>query len=375
MRPVTANFKAAVSGSHRMNVRATVLTTPGQHGTAPTGTVIPVTQGSATFDTTANVLGSFNLMTSQSWPVNYQDLLSPYGNEMFLERGVVYAAGSTEWVSLGYFRVNDVEQQDAPAGLVQVAGVDRMQGIVDARIPSPITFVVGTTVSSIIQYLVTDVYSWATYQIDASLTSAVLSVNQITTDDRYGFLHDLITSYGMIWYWDYRGVLVVTPPPSLSSPVATILTGRQGVMVSMFRGLSRDGVYSGCVATGQQVSDGTAPFALVVDTNTTSPTYWYGPFGKVPKFYSSSFLTTNAQCASAAQSILTQSTGLPYEVDFGMIPNPALMPWDPVMISTDLGGIQTETHILKQMVIGLGPGDSMTAQTRQLVNGQFNVIG
>lgn len=375
MRPVSSKFLAAVGSSHRMASRATVLSTVGQNGTTPTGTVIPLDDGTVTFDSTANVVSTMSLVTSQAWPANYADLLTPYGNEVFIERGVVYGDGTTEWVSMGYFRLDDVDQQTAPDGPITLSGPDRMQGIIDARIVAPITFAAGTTVAGIITSLVSSVYTWATFSIDSSLTTAQINVAQTTTDDRFGFINDLVTSYGMIWYWDYRGVLIVTFPPSLTAPVATILSGRKGVMVTMSRSLTRDAVYSGCVASGQQATANTPPFAVVVDIDPTSPTYWYGKFGQVPRFYSSSFLTTVAQCQSAAASLLQQSTGLPYEVDFGMVPNPALMPWDPVTISTDRGGIQTESHILKQLVIGLKPASAMTAQTRQYLNGQFRVIG
>lgn len=374
MRPVSARFLKAVAGSHRMAARATVLSTVGQNGTAPSGTVIPIEAGSVTFDSTANVVSTMTLTTSASWPASATDLLTPYGHELFIERGVVYGDGSTEWVSLGYFRMDQVEQGQLN-GPITLTGPDRMQGVIDARITSPITFASGTTVAGIITSLVSAIYPWAVFSLDASLTTATINAAQTTTDDRFGFINDLVTSYGMIMYWDYRGYLIVTPPPSLANPVTTIASGRKGVVLSVARTLNRDGVYSGCVASGQQATNNTPPYALVVDTNPTSPTFWYGNFGQVPQFYSSSFLTTTAQCQSAALSIMVQSTGLPYELDFGMVPNPALVPWDPVLISTDFNGFVLETHVLKQIVIGLTPADSMTGQTRQLLNGAFSVIG
>lgn len=356
-----------------MNSRVRICT-PGMNGTNPAGTVIPIETGSVTFDTSAQVNATADVVTSQSWPVNYQDLLTPYGNEAFIERGVIYGDGSTEWVSLGYYRINTVEQADAPLGSVEITCSDRMQGVVDARIPSPITFAAGTTVISIIQSLITGIYPWALFDYDASLSTATINVAQTTTDDRYGFINDLVTSYGMIWYWDYRGYLFIHHPPSLTAPVLMINSGRSGVLVSMARGLDRTGVYNGCAATGQQASDQAPPYALVVDANPSSPTYWNGNFGQVPQFYSSSFLTTIAQCQSAANSLMLVSTGLPYEVDFGIVPNPALSLYDPVTVVYSNGN-NSELHVLKQMVIGLAAADPMTAQTRQFVNGVFHVIG
>jgi hypothetical protein len=372
VRPVSSGFLRAVASSHRMASRVTVVS-PGQNGTTPTGTVIPVEIGSVTYDTTAKILGSATVTTSQSWPVNSADLLAPYGNELFIERGVGYGDGSVEWVSLGYFRINSPVQQSSPYGSVALTCQDRMAGVIDGRIPYPVTFAAGTTVISVITSLITAIYPWAVIDYDASLSTATLNAAQTTTDDRYGFLDTLITSYGMIWYWDYRGYLYIHYPPNPNSPVFTIQSGRNGTLVTMSRTLDRTGVYNGCVASGQQATSNVPPSALVVDNNPASPTYWYGPFGQVPQFYSSSFLQTTAQCQQAAQSQMLLSAGISYELDFGFVPNPALVAYDPVQVIY-LGGNAVENHILKQMVIGLAAGDAMTAQTRQLVSGQFKAI-
>jgi hypothetical protein len=371
MRPTSTAFKNGVRSSHQMASRVRVVA-PGQNGVNPTGTVIPITAGSITFDSTAQVQATADITTTQPWAASSSDLLTIYGNEIFVERGLVYGGGSVEWVSLGYYRIDNPHQASAPSGSVELrACPDRMQGLIDARIPSPFTFAAGTTVASIIQTLVLDAYSWATFSIDASLSAATINVAQTTTDDRYGFINTLVTSYGMIWYWDYRGVLVVKTPPALTSTVATIKTGHDGVITTLSRDLQRTGVYSGCFAQGQQATANVPLNALVVNNDPTSPTYWFGPFGKIPLFYTSSFLTSIGQCQSAAKAQLQQNSGVPYEVDFGMVPNPALELWDPIRL--EYPG-RVENHILKQMVIGLAASDSMTAQTRQLVNGAYVAV-
>jgi hypothetical protein len=373
MRAVSQKFLAAVGESHRMASRARVLP-PGYNGvTPPLQNIIPIETGSVTFDVTAQIQGSVTLDTAQSWPVNSQDLCTPYGNEVFLERGVVYGDGSAEWVSLGYYRINSVEQKLAPYGALTLTCQDRMAGLIDAKIISPITFAAGTTVISMIESLVTSVYPWVVIDYDSSLNTATINVTQTTTDDRYGFIDSLVKSYGMIWYWDYRGYLYIHVPPSLNTPVLTINSGRNGVLSTMDRTLDRQLMYNGCVASGQQAAATTPPIATVIDGNPSSPTYWYGQFGQVPQFYSSSFLTTTDQCTAAATALLLQSTGLPYEVDFGIVPNPALALWDPVTI-TYQGGTYSENHIIKQLIIGLSAKDLMTAKTRQMVTGSFHSI-
>lgn len=369
MRPVSQRFLNAVAASHRMDARARVVPA-GLSGTSP-GTILAtldIVGGAVTLDAKADVRSTLDMDTSAVlWPTSATGPLTPYGNELFIERGVVYGDGTREWVSQGYFRINTVEQQTAPKGVVHVTGTDRTQGIIDARLTTPWTFAAGSTVASVIQALVTDVYPWAVYDFDSTLSTSTLASSQTTTDDRYGFISDLVKSYGMVMYWDYRGFLWIHKAPSTTTSLAAISSGAHGTLVTVSRSLARDGIYNACVASGQQMSE-SIPQVLVtvVDNNPTSPTYWSGSFGKVPQFYSSSFITTTDQATSAATSLLLQSTGLPYSVSFGHVPNPALEPLDPITVNYPG---RSERHVLSQLVIPLGPGSAQTGQTRQLVTG------
>jgi hypothetical protein len=170
-------------------------------------------------------------------------------------------------------------------------------------------------------------------------------------------------------YWDYRGIFKVEPPPDPADIVTTLKTGAGGVLSTLSRTLSRDGIYNGVIASGEQLDDTIPPVsAMVVDSDPASPTYWFGQFGHVPRFFSSSFLTTGAQCQSAALSILQQSTGLPYGLDFGLVPNPALEPLDPVGMRYPG---RRERHVISQLVVPLDAETLQTGQTRQLVRGNF----
>jgi hypothetical protein len=346
----------------------------GQNGVNPSTVLatLDVVSGSVSLDSTADVRGTVTVnVTPNWWPTATTDPVTPYGNELFIESGVVYGDGSKEWVSQGYFRIDSVAQQNAPLGTVEIAGSDRMAGLQDARTPYPLTFPAGEAVITVIEGLVLDVYPWATFDLDSSLTGKTLATAQTTTDDRSGFLTDLITSYGLVGYWDYQGIFVAAPPPDPSDVVTTISSGQGGVLVSLSRTLNRDSVYNAVVASGEQLDDTIPPVsALVIDDDPTSPTYWFGQFGQVPKFYSSSFLTTVAQCQSAGLSILQQSKGLPYSIDFGQVPNAALEPLDPVGVN--FPG-RREQHVLSQLVIPLDARTAQTAQTRQLlINEEFS---
>jgi hypothetical protein len=372
VRPVSAAFLRTLRGSHVMVTRARVCTTF-QTGTNPTGTEIGILAGDVVHDATADVRATLDLTTDGTgmWPRNASALLAPYGNEVFVERGIQYGNGTREWVSQGYFRIETPEQDEVPDGPIRLQCKDRMAGIIDARMVAPRQFVAGTTLGAIVENLVEEVYPSATIEYDdGSATSGAFTWRAlIVEEDRYAFLNDLITGAGKIWYWDYRGVLVVKSPPSLTTPVWDVTHGRDGVLVQMSRALTREGVFNAVVATGE-AADTIAPArAVAVDQNPQSPTYYFGRFGKVPRQYSSPFIVDNDQAFSAASALLKRSLGLPYTVNFGAVPNPALEPYDPITVvypprSRSTSGI-TETHIVDQLTIPLAADGALTAKTRE----------
>lgn len=369
MRPVSAALLATVRASHGMAARARVVTTY-QEGTDPDGVEIPIVDGNVELDASADVRSTVDLTSDPGlWPKRAADLVTPYGNELFVERGVKLGGGSVEWVSLGYFRITTADQVDAPRGAVRVAGADRMRGIVRGRLTSPKQFLAIATYGAVVEELVLDIYPDATIEWDDATSGQLLGRSVIAEEDRYAFLNDLVTAVGKVWYWDHRGVLLIKDPPDPSSPVFDVNGGANGVLATLSRHLSDEEVYNGVVATGE-AADARAPArAVVVDVNPNSPTRWGGPFGKVPKFYSSPLLTTDAQAASAAGSLLRTSTGLPYNVDFTMVPNPGLEPLDPVRVS-DPG--RTAVHVLDKLTIPLVADAALTAAAREQ---SFIVIG
>lgn len=370
MRPVSDAFLRTVVGSHRVFARARVCETF-QTGTAPTGYEIPIVDGDVRADASADVRASLDLSTPGiddsyrgMWPVRPDGLLAPYGNEVFVESGINYGNGTVEIVSLGYFRVDSTVQDDGPNGVIRLTGSDRMAGIIDARLTTPIQFDAGTSVETVFEQLVHEVYPTASIEYDFVASGSTFTTSHVAEEDRFGFLNDVAKSRGKIMYWDYRGVLRVESPPDPSTPVYEIATGRGGTLVRLTRSLSRQGVYNAVVARGESV-EGEAPVtATVVDNNVTSPTYWNGKFGRVPRFYYSSFLTTYSQAVSAATSILQQAIGLPYSISLDAIPNPALEPYDPIRIVMP---DSTDVHVIDSLTIPLTSERVMTGSTRKLI--------
>lgn len=363
MRPVSDRFLATLRGSHTATFQARVLTN-WQTGVDPDGVEIPILSGDVQMSATASIRSTLDLTTHADWPTRADSLLAPYGNEIWVARGVAYGNGVTEWVSLGYFRLYASEQDDAPKGPIRLSARDRMSGIVDARLLAPIQFPSNRTFGSVLAELVQEVYPQATIEWDdPAVRDRPIGRALIAEEDRFEVLDDLVTSVGKVWYWDHRGILVVRDAPDPESPVWEVNGGANGVLVSLSRELSRDGVYNAVVAYGEATDTETPPRAVAVDDNPNSPTYWRGRFGKVPRYYSSPFVTTQVQARSAAASLLRQQLGLPYSVDFTAIPNPALEPGDPVRIVQSDG--TTETHVIESLTIPLTVEGALSAATRE----------
>lgn len=366
MRPVSEAFLRTIRGSHKAFARARIVTSY-QEGTAPTGTEVRILDGAVTADAQASIRGRLTLRVdgTRAFPESPTGLITPYGNEVFVERGVEFGNGATEVVSLGYYRIYEVEQDDAPDGPIDITALDRMSGIVDAKLESPQQFDEGTSLTTIFTTLVHGVYPGATILFDFDAASVLLGANHVADKERFDFLRDIAQAHGKVIFWDYAGRLRVEDRPSPSKPVFDVNHGRDGVLMSLKKSLSRSGVYNVVVATGERPASDIAPVRAVArDANPTSATYVLGPFGPVPRFYSSPFITTASQAASAAEKILQRVIGLPYAASFQSLVNPALEAFDPVSV-TYADRSRQEVHVLETVTIPLMVKDPLTATTRE----------
>lgn len=356
MRPVSERFLQTIRGSHRISLRATVLDVF-QTGMNPTGAEIPVFGGDVTSDANAKIRSTLDLTTAGHADKNV--LLEPFGSEIYVERGVFYGV-SIEWVSLGYYRIDTVKESSVSLGDLRIGGTDRMAQIINARLPFAQVFPAGTLFETIFDTLVQDVYPSAVIEYDHTPGSLFIARTHVCERDRYAFMDELATARGKIFYFDHRGVLVVKDRPMLGTPVFAIDAGADGVLLDPTSEEStRDGAYNGVVAFGEGADETPPVSALVFDNNPESNTYWFGPFGKVPRFFFSPFITTTAQALSAAQSLLDKVLGTSYSLDLSMVPNTALEVFDTVEII--MPHHQTRQLMLQTMRIPLSVETAMSA--------------
>ena len=380
MRAVTAQFLETLKGSRRMAARAK-LVAPWQTGTNPVGIqlptddptassttwgYLPIVSASVVQDASADVTSTATLDVVLDWPAKPTSVGSPYGTEVFIELGVQYASGTREYVGLGYFRINEDGQSLVNGGPVTLTTEDRMANIRDGRPLFPQVFGDGASFQGVVDFVVNDVMPGVPVVYDFAASSTLLVGNHVLEDDRVKFLQELTTAYGKVMYFDYAGRLQVKSPPSpTSAPVHAIRAGAYGGLVGLQRSISRDGVFNGAVAKGDPASDIPPVSGFALDLDPASPTYWFGPFGKVPEYFSSTFLVTDDQCAGAAAAMRLKQNGAPYTVNLTATPNPALEISDVITV-TYSDDFPDETHIIDRITLGLTAKDgTMSIDTRK----------
>ena len=361
---LSSTIVRAVSGSHQARFEARVVETF-QTGPDPEGTDIPIFDGDVQLDGTAEIRGTLSISTdgTRMWPRAKNQLLGPYGNEIFVRRGIELGGGGVEWVGLGYYRIDTPEQDVAPHGDITIAAKDRMAGIIDSDLLKPVEFDTSRSVGSVVRELITDVYPEAVIIWDDDTDLETLGRTIIAERERYPVLEDIMTVYNKIMYFDGNGILQIKTPPDSTVPVWEVKAGENGVLVQASRRLTREGVYNAVVAYGEGADNTTPVRHVAVDNGPTSLTRFGGKFGKIPRFYSSPLITTNQQAADAAANILRRGLGIPFSVDFTAVPNPALQPYDVVRVT--YADYNRELHTIEKLTIPLTVEQDMKAGTRE----------
>lgn len=397
MRPVSDTLKGIVSSTHTAKTRVRAVTGFPQSTTpAGAGDPLAVVDGFVEMDSTAEVRSTLDLEVRAPW-----GSIVPDGTELFVEYGVEVSGGSFEWVSLGYFRIDEVTQSGWDGNL-KITGSDRMAQVRDTEnmfssqsIPAATSdqvfyasllyanqgqawmhgnagvFPSGTASTNIV--------------FDYDANSAVVGYQQpLGEDPYYEMMKTRAERSGKRLFFDYLGQLNVVSDVVEPNPTADLIVraGKGGQLSNVSRQITRRGVYTSVRVTGQQATEGDPPWgwsgsggASVPNPALSAPS-WYGKFGRIVRRFASPLLLDQPACTAAADTLMSKVKGLPSVLSFDMIPHPGLETLDTIQVTwpentvsagtvpnTTTSGQTEETHVVDRLTFPLA-GGPMKVTTR-----------
>ena len=335
---------------------------------------LTVHDGSITAASTSQVRWSAKSLVVSGADIGRRGL-SPYGSRIRVYMRMHYDRGTFETVPLGVYRVEEVSQAGLRPGRASLDGLSLEAQVQDERFHTPRSLDIGPG-----EYWVTKLIKEVLPEIGISWRLGSSLVPQLVEEkDRWGLIDgrsrdpSIAKSLGGRVFCDSRGSFVAAKVPTLEdNPVWTLAAGTGGVLVEPQQTLSREGVYNQIVASGASES-GQPPVgpAIASDDDPISPTYYRGPFGAVPLFYTSKLLTTFAQCQAAALGLLAPRLGLKQQVSVSSIVNYAIEPDDVITVTMPDG--HDENHIVDSVSFSL-TGGSMSLQTRSTTSTGLTTI-
>lgn len=360
---LSAPAQQALQRSHTIKIRGTAY-----GPSIGMLTNLPISDGEVVIDAGSQVrrTAKIRIADPSMWPANPLDILSPFGNQLLIEYGIVLSRGETEWVPLIRGVISDADRERSAMrgdGTVQLSLSDKSSLVAEDRFEAPTQTLSGFTTISEIARLIQETLPGVTVT-DRTLSSQVAAVLDMQRDRWAEGVEKLSDSIGAETFADPVGGFIIRPQPQISDPsVWTITSGRGGTLVGKNESLTREKVYNRVVAVGERV-DGTPPVRSVVsDTDPNSPTVYGGAFGKKPRFYGSPLLTTTGMCTSAATALLARVKGIQASVTIQSVTHPGLEAGD-VITLVDEG--RTQSHIIDRVTIPLSVKTAQSISSRSL---------
>lgn len=357
-----------IRGSHTVKFEVRVLT-EFQEGDDPDGTIVGLSDGDVIFDETGDIFGTADVEVigqdgqdgPSLFPRGTNQLLAPFGNELFIRYGVDLGGGGILWEPLGYFSISRTTLREEST--IRLQCDDRMKRIIDSKLISPRVYTTAQNVGDVFNDLVLEIFPDATIIWDDATDTVPLGREVIAEKSRYKPLKELTEAFGKVMFWDGLGQLRIEAPPDTDVIDWTVGSRSGGVLIDPARMFTNHDIYNAVVVYGEG-GDTKEPFkAVAIDADPNSPTRFGGPLGRVPIFFETPLVTTQSQADRAARVLLQRAIGAPYDVEFTSIVNPTLRPRQTVEIIYPNN--ERDIHIVENIKIPLQEDDPLEVRTRQ----------
>lgn len=280
-------------------------------------------------------------------------LLNAQGTRVRLYYGLD-SLGTKEFAQVGEYQVFDFARTGRGSLRLTLKGLE--QFVIESEFIRPRTPPYGLSTRTAISNLITEALPDAEIVMANSVDRKVRATGAWDRD-RWAAVNQLAASIFAEVYCGYDGRFYIVDQPDLSHLIGLYQLdgGPTGVLINEDRTSTRDTVYN-AVSVSANSSDQTRPplWAWAYDSNPLSKTYYYGPNGQRPRFYSSQFFTATIQCQAYANRLLIESLAPRVNLSIGATPIPFLEAGDPVRIKTTQTvnpATMLETYLLQKTTL------------------------
>ena len=299
--------------------------------------VVPVSGGSVTWSRDRDVPGSLALdvpvvVDGVSW-IPADDPAHPlarYGQELTVDVTVSDpASGREDEFLVGRFVI---QNWDSTGGTVSVEASSVMSRVEDDRFITAVATKTDGTLSSEAARLTPDMCDvW----IDPDLEDR--RVPSMSWDEsRIDSLKELAAAWPARLREARDGTIeFLAPVDVIGGPELTLTDGVDGTLIEATSSDSRDSIYNIVVARGQETNEDGSPSFQGVAEQTSGPLSVGGPYGRVPRFFSSPLITSKSGALKSAQTMLKNSLTSATVWRVTVAPDPRVWIDTPVEVTRD----------------------------------------
>lgn len=290
------------------------------------------------------------------------------GNLLRLYTGAV-VDGTPELVPQGVFALEGAASEDSPEGLtITLSCYDLGRKVGRNRFLVPYVVEHGTNGIQAIQDILAAQAPWVSYALLPGTSHVVPRSVWQAQSDPWNACGDIAAAIGHEIYFNREGQIEIVPTPDPYAPgaaVASFAEGKNSTLLRVRRATTNEEAFNVQVVTGENTYNEYPARGLAEDTDPNSPTWIYGPYGKVPEFTTSRLVYDDTQATAAAQARLNKRKGATEVIEFGAVPNAALDVADVVEVTRAKSHLAAATLVLDRFSVSLQAAGDMSVTTRQ----------
>ena len=271
-------------------------------------------------------------------PVDAGDVLAPFGARIVLY--VVVSSGvSSERQKVGDFDITEVPSVAGEPyvwGSTVVRSGERVDLVFKDRMVEVLRDrLTGLQQPSQLASVYAELAALTGLPLTRTIPDAPITRSVVYEESRVDAVQDLAALLGGVAFMEWDGTLSVRPTGA-GIPVAELVLGVEVTIVQVGSSLTSEGVFNGVVIRGETANQEEILAELWVTGGPLRATLPGGirtPFHRVPRFYSSPFISTREQAQNAAPGLLEQfSTPRATTLEVTCVTDPLLQVGDVVTV-------------------------------------------